>query len=81
MDFMTNPYREILPDRKPGDSGRSRFGISAKSSHDALHYLTDLRALQSPARDMARDTRWRDKPIAEGWFAPEYRVGYRLRDF
>ena len=50
-------------------------------THVALHYLTDLRALQSPARDMARDTRWRDKLIAEGWFAPEYWICYRLQDF
>jgi hypothetical protein len=49
-------------------------------SHVALHYLTDLRALQSPERDAARNTPWRDGLIAEGWFAPEYRVCYRMRD-
>lgn len=62
-----------------------RFRITAARgthyNHVALHYLTDLRALQSPQRDRARDTPWRDKLMAEGWFAPEYRVGYRLQDF
>jgi hypothetical protein len=49
-------------------------------THLALHYLTDLRALESPARDAARDTPWRDRLIEQGWFAPEYRVCYRLQD-
>jgi hypothetical protein len=50
-------------------------------THVALHYLTSLAALRSPERDAARDTPWRDKLIAEGWFSPEYRVCYRLQDF
>lgn len=50
-------------------------------THVALHYLSDIRALQSPQRDAARKTPWRDALIAEGWFAPEYRVCYRARDF
>jgi hypothetical protein len=62
-----------------------RFRIAAARgldfTHVALHYLSDLRALQSPARAMARDTPWRDRLVAEGWFAPEYRVCYRLQDF
>jgi hypothetical protein len=62
-----------------------RYRVTAAQAidftHVALHYLTDLRALQSPARDAARDTPWRDQLIAEGWFAPEYRVCYRLQDF
>ncbi|MBU3740209.1 MAG: valine--tRNA ligase [Rhodoferax sp.] len=49
-------------------------------THLALHYLSDLRALQSPQRDAARNTPWRDSLIAEGWFAPEYRVCYRVHD-
>lgn len=49
--------------------------------HVALHYLADARALQSPERDAARNTPWRDKLVAEDWFAPEYRVCYRLQDF
>jgi len=62
-----------------------RFRVTAARgldwNHLALHYLTDLRALQSPQRDAARDTPWRDKLLAEGWFAPEYRVCYRVHDF
>jgi len=62
-----------------------RFRITAPIgidfTHVALHYLLDLRALQSPQREAARDTPWRDKLKAEGWFAPEYRVCYRAHDF
>ena len=62
-----------------------RFRITAANgldwNHVALHYLTDLRALASPQRDLARSTPWRDRLMAEGWFAPEYRVCYRLQDF
>lgn len=62
-----------------------RFRVTAARgldfNHVALHYLTDLRALQSPERDAARSTPWRDRLIAEGWFAPEYRICYRVQDF
>jgi hypothetical protein len=47
-------------------------------THVALHYLLDLRALQSPERDAARSTPWRQQLEAEGWFKPEYRVFYPL---
>jgi hypothetical protein len=50
-------------------------------THVALHYLSDLRALQSPERDAARNTPWRDSLIDQGWFTPEYRLGYRVQDF
>ena len=46
-------------------------------THLALHYLTDLRALESPERDAARATPWRDRLAAEPWFKGEYRVYYR----
>jgi hypothetical protein len=58
---------------------RSPEGVAF--THVALHYLTSLAALRSPERDAARNTPWRDKLIAEGWFSPEYRVCYRLQDF
>jgi hypothetical protein len=61
-----------------------RYRVTAASgldfTHVALHYLTDVRALQSPERDTARDTPWRNQLIAEGWFVPEYRVCYRVQD-
>ena len=43
-------------------------------THLALHYLTDLRALESPERDAARSTPWRARLAAEPWFRGEYRV-------
>jgi hypothetical protein len=61
-----------------------RFRITAAQgldfTHVALHYLTNASALQSPQRDAARNTLWRDSLLAEGWFAPEYRVCYRVQD-
>jgi hypothetical protein len=46
-------------------------------THVALHYLTDLRALESRERDQARSTPWRDRLAAESWFKGEYRVYYQ----
>ena len=48
-------------------------------THVALHYLTDLRALQSPERDAARSTPWRRQLEAEEWFKPEYRIFYGIK--
>jgi hypothetical protein len=47
-------------------------------THIALHYLTDLRALESDERTKARSTPWRNRLAAEPWFRGEYRVYYRL---
>jgi hypothetical protein len=47
-------------------------------SHVAIHYLSDLHALQSSERDAARSTPWRDRLAAQAWYAPEYRVFYRV---
>lgn len=46
-------------------------------THMALHYLTDLRALESAERTEARATPWRARLAAEEWFRGEYRVYYR----
>ncbi len=49
-------------------------------SHLALHYLTSKDALQSPEREAARKTAWRDKLAAESWFKGSYTVFDRHRD-
>ena len=46
-------------------------------THIALHYLTDLRALESAERTEARSTPWRARLAAEDWFRGDYRVYYR----
>lgn len=46
-------------------------------THLALHYLTDLRALESPERTEARNTPWRGRLAQETWFRGDYRVFYR----
>jgi hypothetical protein len=55
---------------------RFRIGPSVGMAwtHAALHYLTDFRALESPERDQARATPWRDRLAAEGWLNGEYLV-------
>ncbi len=47
-------------------------------THIALHYLTDLRALESRERDEARATPWRAKLALNDWFKGDYRVLYKL---
>ena len=47
-------------------------------THVAVHYMTDLRALQSPERDAARDTPQRDRLAAQPWFRGSYKLHYRL---
>lgn len=46
-------------------------------THIALHYLTDLRALESAERTRARSTPWRNRLAAEDWFRGDYRVYHR----
>lgn len=56
---------------------RIRGAAAPGFTHLALHYLTDLRALESPERDAARDTPWRNRLAAEPWFRSDYRVYHR----
>ena len=56
---------------------RIRNPDPASWTHIALHYLTDLRALESPERTEARSTPWRIRLAAEPWFKGEYRVYHR----
>jgi len=46
-------------------------------THIALHYFTDLLALESEARTRARSTPWRQRFAAEPWFRGDYRVYHR----
>jgi hypothetical protein len=47
-------------------------------THIALHYLTDLRALESKERDEARATPWRARLAQHEWFKGDYRVLYKI---
>ena len=47
-------------------------------THIALHYLTDLRALESKERDEARATPWRERLAQNTWFKGDYRVLYKI---
>ncbi|RKE74305.1 DUF4286 family protein [Pseudorhodoplanes sinuspersici] len=49
-------------------------------SHLALHYLASIAALQSPEREVARKTAWRDKLAAESWFKGNYSIFERHGD-
>ncbi len=46
-------------------------------THIALHYLADLRALESKERDDARATPWRERLAKNAWFKGDYRVLYK----
>lgn len=50
-------------------------------THIALHYLTDLRALESAERTAARSTPWRARLAEEAWFRGDYRVYYRYGQY
>lgn len=47
-------------------------------THIALHYLRDLRALESPERDEARATPWRARLAQHAWFKGDYRVLHKF---
>jgi hypothetical protein len=46
----------------------------------ALHYLSDLRAMDSPERKKARETPWRAKIASESWFSGTYTIFQRHGD-
>ena len=52
--------------------------ISCPWSHMALHYLSDLSALESPERYAARTTPWRKEFEQQPWFKFTYRLGMLL---
>lgn len=58
---------------------RIAHAIGTDATHVAIHYLKSVRALKSPQREAARNTPWRDAIMADGWFAPEYRVSYPIQ--
>jgi hypothetical protein len=53
-------------------------GVPGPYTHLALHYLRDARALQSPEREAARNTPWRNRLAKNDWFKASYSVFDRL---
>lgn len=53
-------------------------GVPESYTHIALHYLADARALQSPEREKARKTAWRDRLAKNDWFKASYTVFDRI---
>jgi hypothetical protein len=49
-------------------------GIPETYTHMALHYLASAKALQSPERERARKTAWRDRLAKNPWFKASYTV-------
>lgn len=47
-------------------------------THLALHYIADPGALESPARERARASKWRARLAEEKWFKPQYSVYRRF---
>ena len=52
--------------------------IAGSWTHIALHYLRDLRALESPERDEARATPRRTRLAKHAWFKGDYRVLHKF---
>jgi hypothetical protein len=53
-------------------------GAPASWTHLALHYLTDIAALESPERAEARNSPWRARLAAQPWFKGKYALFSRL---
>jgi hypothetical protein len=53
-------------------------GVPGPYTHMALHYLKDAKALQSPEREAARNTPWRNRLAKNDWFRASYSVFDRL---
>ncbi len=53
-------------------------GGTPQWTHIALHYLRDLRALESPERDEARATPWRARLAQHAWFKGDYRALHKF---
>lgn len=49
-------------------------------THLALHHISDRAALESPHREAARKTEWRDRMAAEPWFKGSYMMFSRRGD-
>ena len=49
-------------------------GEPTKANRLALHYLADLKALDSPERTAARQTPWRDRMAKYPWFSGRYSI-------
>ena len=49
-------------------------------THMALHYLTDVTALDSEERSAARETDWYEKLSEESWFRSSYLIYERVGD-
>jgi len=47
-------------------------------THLALHYLSDVSALRSPERTLARSTSWRERLALRPWFKGDYRILHKL---
>jgi hypothetical protein len=62
--------------REPQWLGCRRYeivdGAPEGYTHMALHHLSSIQALESPARTAARSTPWRDRLASESWFRGAY---------
>ena len=83
-DWYENEHVPLLtgcPDWRMVRRFRVTDGQPAAWNHLALHYLSSKSALQSPQRDAARKTVWRNKLATEPWFEATYslfnRDGFR----
>jgi hypothetical protein len=82
-DWYDNDHVPLLMECKDWQMVR-RFNVISGEPQPynrlALHYLADLRALDSPERKKARETPWRARIASESWFSGTYSIFQRHGD-
>jgi hypothetical protein len=76
-DWYNNDHVPLLMECKDWQMVRRFNVISGEPvpfNRLALHYLSDMSALDSPERKKARETPWRAKIASESWFSGVYTI-------
>ena len=74
------PFTFFDKDTWPVRRFRITDGEPEHWTHLGLHYLNDVKALESPERAQARKTPWRDRLAAEPWFKGKYTLFDRHKE-
>ena len=56
-------------------------GVPGNWTHLALHYLKDLKALESEERKIAHESEWRKRLAKEDWFKGHYLYFEKIKNF
>jgi hypothetical protein len=79
-DWYNNDHAPLLMECKDWQMVRRFNVISGEPgpfNRLAIHYLSDMSAMDSPERKKARETPWRAKIASESWFSGTYTIFQR----